>query len=41
MGVRAVAADVLGKVFGYIDNPPTEKRPEALIALLVRWDREE
>jgi periplasmic divalent cation tolerance protein len=38
--VRAVAADVLGKVFGYVETPPAEKRPAALEALLARWDRE-
>jgi periplasmic divalent cation tolerance protein len=40
--VRADAADALGKVFGYMETPPSaEKRSMALDALLSRWDREE
>lgn len=39
--VRQVAADVLGKVFGYVDHPPAEKRSAAVSALLARWEREQ
>lgn len=42
VGVRAAAAEAVGKVFGYTDAPPSpERRREVLGVLLARWEVEE
>ena len=42
ISVRARAAQVIGKVFGYKESPPPdEDRRAAVDAVLVRWEREE
>jgi periplasmic divalent cation tolerance protein len=42
ISVRAWAAQVIGKVFGYRESPPPdEDRRAAVDAVLARWEREE
>jgi periplasmic divalent cation tolerance protein len=42
ISVRAWAAQVIGKVFGYRERPPSdEDRRAAVDAVLARWEREE
>jgi HEAT repeat protein len=41
IGVRASAADAIGKLFGYQPGPPIERRDETLAALLSRLDDED
>jgi periplasmic divalent cation tolerance protein len=42
ISVRARAAQVIGKLFGYRENPPPdEDRRVAVDAVLARWEREE
>src|SRR5581483_11621809 len=37
VAVRASAADAIGKIFGYVESPPVERRAEILRILLDRW----
>jgi hypothetical protein len=39
--VRASAADAIGKVFGYVENPPVGHRARVVRALLDRWAGED
>ena len=39
--VRAAAADAIGKVFGYVEQPPAHRRADVTAALLRRWRVEE
>ncbi|HWH01987.1 MAG TPA: HEAT repeat domain-containing protein [Pilimelia sp.] len=40
VGVRASAADAIGKIFGYVDRPPLDRREEVLARLMVAWHAE-
>lgn len=35
--VRAAAADAIGKVFGYVSDPPLDRRDHTLEQLIERW----
>lgn len=39
--VRASAADAIGKIFGYVEEPPVQERDRIFAVLLDRWSAEE
>jgi HEAT repeat protein len=39
-GVRGAAADALGKIFGYVNDPPLVRRDDVLTALAAAWSSE-
>lgn len=40
VAVRAASADAIGKIFGYVQDPPLHERGRVRAALVDAWDRE-